>query len=246
MNIDILAQQIKIVLCNTSHNGNIGSTARAMKTMGIYDLTLVEPKITPDDHAIALASNAADIVINAKILDSLEEAIANSTLAIALTARRRENSQELQTPKQIMPEVINHLSQGNHVSFVFGTERTGLSISQLERCNRMVTIPGNPEYFSLNLAQAVQIICYELYSSFNSDISHLKNASIPATLADNAGVLSHLDELLTQLNYYKHKNSERTLRRLQHIIYKAHLERHEIDLIRGILRGCGQALNKKP
>ncbi|MFN8770136.1 MAG: RNA methyltransferase [Neisseriaceae bacterium] len=234
-NLNIL-NSVRIVLCNTSHNGNIGSTARAMKTMGIYNLTLVSPQVLPDDHSIALASNAKDVVENATILSNLNEAISDTTLAVALTARRREYNQDLMNPRQIMPEVLDTLQKGEKVAFVFGTEKSGLTIEQLELCNRMVTIPGNPQYFSLNLAQAVQIICYEVYSNLDSNLSHLMNEVKQATIADNIGILNHLDKILLKLNYYKNKNHEITLRRLRNVIHRARLEREDVDLIRGILK----------
>ena len=227
--------KINIILCNTSHSGNIGSAARSMKTMNVKNLILVAPIVLPDDHSIALASNAADVVENVRILDSLDDAIKDSTLVIGLTARRREFSQKLQTPKEIVGEIFEALERNEKVSFVFGAEKTGLSIAQLTKCNRLVTIPGNPEYFSLNLAQAVQIICYELYSTYNPNLSHLKNTANLATNADNVGVVNHLNQILEKLDWFKHKNIERTKNNLQRIIYKANLEREEVDLLRGIL-----------
>jgi tRNA/rRNA methyltransferase len=236
---DIL-NNVTVVLCNTSHTGNIGSVARAMKTMGLYKLILVEPKVLPDDHSIALASNAAEVVANATIVDNLFEAIKNTTVAVALTARRREFNTNLQTPRQIMPEILSIINKQQQVALVFGAEKTGLTISQLEQCNRLVTIPGNPEYSSLNLAQAVQIICYELYSSYNSNLDHLKDNHNLASIADNQGILTHLHQILHQIDY-KYKNETVTKRNLQKIIYKANLERPEVDLIRGIL---GKIANK--
>jgi tRNA/rRNA methyltransferase len=241
-NLDTL-NNIKIVLCNTSHNGNIGSAARAMKTMGIHNLILVSPQTLPDDHSLALSSNAKDVVENAKILDTLDEAIIDANIAIALTARQREFSQNLMTPKEIMPEVFDVLAHQGKVAFVFGSERAGLTIQQLEKCNRMATIPGNPQYFSLNLAQAVQIICYEIYSNFNPDLSYLISETKDATIADNLGVLNHLDKILSQLDFYKNKNYDRTIRKLRHIIHKANLEREEVDLLRGILNKIEQNIS---
>ncbi len=231
---------IKIVLCDTSHNGNIGSAARAMKTMGLTNLILVSPLIKPDDHSLALACNARDVVENALITNSLDDAINNATLTIAMTARKREFSDKLYTPKEITSEVFNTIACGEKVAFVFGAERTGLTINQLERCNRLVTIPGNPEYFSLNLAQAVQIICYEIYSTYNPNIDYLKRETVMSTANDNIGILNHLDQILKNIDYYKNKNASRVYRRLQKIIHKACLEREEVDLIRGILRKIEQ------
>ena len=231
-----LFQQIKIVLCNTTHQGNIGSAARAMKTMGLTKLILVDPKETPDDHALALSANARDIVDNAIILPTLSEAIANCHISIAMTSRRREFGNILYTPKEITPLIFDAMATNQNIAIVFGNEAKGLTIEQQELCNRLVTIPGNPEYFSLNLAQAVQIMCYELYSNYTPDINHLKNAVELANHDDTQKLLAHLDQILIKVDYYKNKNIERVRRHLQKIIHKSSLERQEIDLLRGILK----------
>lgn len=229
-----ILNNIRVVLCDTSHNGNIGSAARAMKTMGITDLYLVSPKTMPDDHSLALSCNAREVVTNAKIVDSLDDALLNTTLAFATTSRRREFNQHLFTPKEIIPEVFNAINKAEKIALVFGAEKTGLTIPQLEKCNRLLTIPGNPDYFSLNLANAVQIICYEIYANFNSDLSRLKADSTQmAKFEDNQGIISHLDTILSKIDFYK--NQDRTIRNLQNIINKANLTRDEVDLLRGIL-----------
>lgn len=230
-----ILSNIQIVLCNTSHPGNIGSAARAMKTMGIYNLVLVSPIAKPDDHSIALSCNAHDVVENCKIVDTLDEAIADSVLAVAMTGRKREFSHMLQTPKQIIPEIFSTIQSNAKISIVFGNEQSGLTIEQLEKCNRLVTIPGNPEYFSLNLAQAVQTMCYEIYSNYNPDVSWLQNEITLANEQDVQIVLNKLDGIMNKVDYYKNKNAERTLRRLQYILHKANLEREDVDLLHGIL-----------
>ena len=231
-----ILDNISIVLCNTTHNGNIGSAARAMKTMGLHKLVLVAPAVRPDDHSLALASNARDVLNNAWITDTLEQALHDTSLAYAMTSRKREFNSHLATPRESTPEIFAAINNNEKVSIVFGCERSGLTIEQLERCNRMITIPGNPEYFSLNLAQAVQIMAYEIYSSYSGSVNHLKTAVKKSSFADNQGILNHLDQILLSLNYYATKNPELTKRRLQNIIHKANLDREEVDLIRGILR----------
>jgi len=226
---------ITIILCNTSHTGNIGAAARAMKTMGLYNLTLVAPLVKPDDHSLALASNAKDVVKQARIVATLDEALVNTTLAFALTARKREFNQRLATPKDSISEIIATINNQQSIAIVFGGEKNGLTIEQLEKCNRMMTIPGNPEYSSLNLAQAVQIIAYEIFNNYNSSLTSLKKSVNLASFLDKQGVLHHLNSILHKIEFYKNKNELRTKRKLQHILNKAELEHNEIDLIRGIL-----------
>ena len=236
MNQNNIFKQIKIVLCNTTHQGNIGSAARAMKTMGITKLVLVAPKHAPDDHALALSANARDIIDNAITVPTLSDALVDCHITIAMTSRHREFSNRLYTPKEITPLIFESLHNNQKIAIIFGNEAKGLTIEQQELCNKLVTIPGNPEYFSLNLAQAVQIMCYELYSTYNPNIEHLKNSIEIATHNDTQKLLEHLDNILDKVDYYKNKNAVRVQRRLQQIIHKADLERDEIDLLRGILK----------
>ena len=234
---------ISIVLCNTTHNGNIGSSARAMKTMGLSNLILVSPDCHVDEYAYALASNARDVIENALILDSLEEALANTTVSYALTSRKREFNHHISNPELSVKEMLIHANQNEKIAIVFGCERAGLTISQLEKCNRLITIPGNPDYLSLNLSQAVQIISYEIYKHFNGSIEHLKTPTKKATFADNQGVLLQIEHVLSSTDYYQHKNKKMVDRRLQNIINKANLNREEVDLIRGML-SCFKTRNQ--
>lgn len=227
---------IEIILCNTSHPGNIGSAARAMKTMGLYNLTLVEPITQPDDHSLALACNAKDVVENCTISDNLKHAIQDSQLVIAMTGRKREFNDRLMTPKEIVPEILTAIHNNEKVSIVFGNEQNGLTIEQQECCNRLVTIPGNPEYCSLNLSQAVQIMCYEIYSTYNPNVDYYRNPVDRVTELDIQHLLNNLDQTLQKIDFYQHKNPERTLRRLQNVFHKAELEREEADLLHGIIR----------
>lgn len=231
-----LLNNIQIVMCNTSHPGNIGSAARAMKTMGLHNLSLVAPLVMPDDHSLALSCNAKDVVENCKIIDNLDTAIADSHIVIAMTGRKREFNDRLHSPKEIIPEIFSTIQNKEQVSIVFGNEQNGLTIEQLGKCNRLVTIPGNPKYFSLNLSQAVQIMCYEIYSNYNPNLEFLQNPVKRATEKDIQHLLSSFDDILVKSDYYQHKNVERVNRRLQNILHKAELEREESDLLNGILK----------
>jgi tRNA/rRNA methyltransferase len=234
---------INIVLCNTSHHGNIGASARAMKTMGLYNLTLVAPLSPPDDHSMALACNAQDVIKTAIITNDLDQVLANKHLAIALTSRKREFNHKLATPKEIVPEILNAVQAQQQVALIFGNEQHGLTIEQLEKCNRLVTIPGNPEYSSLNLAQAVQIMAYEIYSTFNPKLEHLVNPVQKANLGDTNYLLNSLDQIMQFSGYYKNKNISRVLRQVQKILHKADLERNEADLLHGILNSIKKSGN---
>lgn len=229
-------KNIIIILCNTSHNGNIGSAARAMKTMDIHNLVLVDPIALPDDHSLALACNAADIVKKIQIVKTLDEALIDCTIAVGMTSRKREFASHLNTPKEIVPEILDQINNHNKIAIVFGSEKNGLTIEQLEKCNRVVTIPGNPEYFSLNLAQAVQIMCYEIYSNYNPSIEPLKQIKNISSISDNQGILEHINQILIKSNFYNNKNQKQTQRRIQNILHKAQLERQDVDLIRGMLK----------
>lgn len=239
---------IKIVLCNTSHQGNIGAAARAMKTMGIYNLVLVNPITKPDDHAIALASNAADVVTNATILNNLDEALSDTSLSFAMTARKRELCKTLFTPKESVKPILEATQSGQKVAIIFGSEKNGLTVEELEKCNRMITIPANPTYSSLNIAQAIQIVCYEIFSnSYNDSDSEYLNDFKPfiklASFEANQGLLNHLKHILHTTNFYK--NLKQTNRKLQHIIAKSSLEQDDIDLLRGILKHLDKKSSKE-
>lgn len=241
-----LLDNIQIVLCNTSHPGNIGSAARAMKTMGLTKLTLVSPVANPDDHSLALSCNARDVVTNCRIVATLEEAIADSHIAIAMTGRKREFSAKLQTPKEIIPEILGAINSALKISIVFGNEQSGLTIEQQELCNRLVTIPGNPKYFSLNLAQAVQIMCYEIYSNYQPNLEQLINPIVTiATQQDMHYLLKTIDNTIEISGFYNAKNEERVLRRIQNILHKAELTREETDLLHGIFNKITKELNGK-
>lgn len=165
MTAAISLESISIVLVKTSHPGNVGSVARAMKTMGLNDLRLVEPKtkeICMAEEAVSLASGATDVLEQARVYDSLPDALADRSVAFALSARLRDLGPHLQSPQEAAREALSLTESGIGAAFVFGAERTGLSNEELLVCNRQVTIAANPLYSSLNLSQAVQIVAYAL------------------------------------------------------------------------------------
>ncbi|GHD70038.1 RNA methyltransferase [Jeongeupia chitinilytica] len=228
--------RFRVVLSHTSHPGNIGSAARAMKTMGLTRLYLVNPKEFPSEVAVSLASNAHDLLDNAVVVGSMAEALAGTTLQVAMTARRRELAQPLQTPRQLVPELIAEAQHGGEIALVFGTEMSGLTIDEVQLCNRRVTIPTNPDYSSLNLAQAVQVLCYELRASLLDDVSYLEEQR---TLASHEYIelfYRHLEETLTTIGFLRPKAPKRLMPRLRRMYQRIGLEQEEVDILRGILR----------
>lgn len=248
--------RIHIVLSRTSHPANIGSAARAMKTMGLSRLTLVSPNLmatpmTPKpsvfcpeaaagfqlpEESFILASGAADVLENARIVADLDEALADTVISCALTSRRRELSAPLQTPRELTPELLQAAQNGFQVALVFGNETFGLSIDEVQRCNRLLTISGNPAYFSLNLAQAVQVVCYEIFSQTGVRMTQLQAEAAPATHAQVAGMVAHLESVMQELDFFRRRNGERMIRRLHSLFARAEPSAEDIDLLRGFFR----------
>ena len=255
---------IRIVLSRTSHPANIGAAARAMKTMGLTQLTLVAPNImatpmTPEppefiaEHAAAfrlpeesfvLSSGARDVLERAQIVATLPEALAGTTLSCALTSRRRELTTPLQTPRQLAPSLLAAAQAGQRIALVFGNETYGLSIDEVQQCNRLMTIAGNPDYFSLNLAQAVQVVCYELFSQTHQDMSHLIPERNLATADQVAGMVRHMEQAMEQLDFFRKRNQERMVRRLHSLFSRADTTTEDIDILRGFFNMVQQKTQK--
>ncbi|WP_434779788.1 RNA methyltransferase [Neisseria sp. Ec49-e6-T10] len=249
-------QNISIVLCRTSHPANIGAAARAMKTMGLTKLTLVSPNLMvtpmtehphvfrPEDpsaftlpeESFILASGAKDVLEEAIIVSSLADAIKDCTLCCALTSRKRELTASLQTPREAMPELLQAAQNDQKVALVFGNETFGLSIEEVTQCNRLITINGNPDYFSLNLAQAVQVISYELMSQVDLDMDYLKQETDLATREQVQGLIGHMQDTMNQLNFFERRNAERLMRRMHSLFDRADISKEEIDILRGFFK----------
>lgn len=229
-------KNIRVILARPSHPGNIGSAARAMKTMGLTRLYLVEPKCFPDPEADTLASGAVDVLQHAVVVPTLADALADVSVACALTSRRRELSTPLSTPRETAPELMARARDGEQVALVFGNETFGLSIDEVEQCNRLVTVPGNPDYFSLNLAMAVQVMTYELFSHSGVTVDYLKPEDRSATLAEVESFCQHLECALDDVGYLERRNGERLMRRMRTLFNRAGLLREEIDILRGFFK----------
>lgn len=230
----------RIILINTSHPGNIGAAARAMKTMGFSDLVLVNPKRFPAAEAGMMAAGADDILANARVVKTLDEAIDDCTLVLGSSARDRSLAWPLINPAQAA-EII--LQSGGKAAILFGQEDKGLKNEELQRCHYHVQIPANPAYSSLNVAQAVQVMTYQLrmsYEKLDSSIfgNDIVAAGYDAELADDKTMelfFQHLDETLHQLKFISTENPNRILPRLRRVFHRAKPDVTEVNILRGIL-----------
>ncbi len=241
MNGDIALDRIRIVLSHTSHPGNIGAAARAMKTMGLSRLVLIEPASFPDPVAEARASGANDILENARVVASLEEALEGTVLSAAVTARRRERSVPIRTARDAAPELVAFAGTGD-VALVFGTETSGLTNEEVERCSMPVSIPANPAFSSLNLGSAVQLLCYELRMAALSPTPPAEPLPDLATFEEVEGFHRHLERAMTASGFYDPANPKRLLQRLRRLFGRIRLEKEEVNILRGIVA----ALERKP
>lgn len=224
-------------MINTTHPGNIGGAARAMKNMGLSDLALVEPKEFPSGDAIARASGADDLLDQARVSGSLEEAIADCELVIGASARLRSISWPQLDPRECAAKVAGTNAR---TAILFGREHSGLTNEELERCNYLLHIPCNPEFSSLNVAAAVQVVAYELYQALNAETSAsetaIGDADVPATREQLESFFTHLETTLRDIGYlHATKHEMSILRRLRRIYNRAELEQKELHLLRGIL-----------
>jgi tRNA (cytidine32/uridine32-2'-O)-methyltransferase len=241
-----MLSRVRIVLVETSHPGNIGAAARAMKTMGLSQLVLVSPLKFPDAEATFRATGADDLLANAVVVNELKEALTGCDWVIGASVRQRKLSRPIYDPK-ICAEKIRDELKGN-IAIVFGRESSGLTNEELSLCHDQVSIPTNPDFSSLNLASAVQVICYELRMAMLSggDSIELKESvADPLANADEvAGFYDHLHSTLLQLHFLDAKQPKRLMERLHLLFNRAHLTKTELNILRGILRSIENALKK--
>lgn len=227
--------RIRVVLSRPSHPGNIGAAARAMKTMGLSRLTLVNPQQFPDVEASARASGARDVLDNAVVCASLSEALAGTVMAAALTSRRRELCAPPRWAAEAMEELLAATAQGE-VAVVFGNETYGLSNEEVALCSRAVTIPANPDYTSLNLGAAVQVICYELRRQALGPMPPLPQAvGEAAPHEDVERLIAHFEQAMTGSGFLDPAAPRRLIPRLRRLFGRAGLEREEVAILRGML-----------
>lgn len=233
---------IRIVLVGTTHPGNIGAAARAMKNMGLRDLVLVEPKIFPSAEAIARAAGADDLLAAARVCGTLEEAIADCALVIGASARLRTIPWPQLTPRECARKVAEHPVK---TAILFGREHSGLSNEELERCHYLLHIPCDSEFSSLNVAAALQVVTYEIFVAAQSEPIAEKPMSPPATADQMASFYRHLEDTLHDIRFlHEKKSSPSLMRRLRRIFNRARLEQKEIHILRGILNAIQRQLKR--
>ncbi|MDO9107010.1 MAG: RNA methyltransferase [Methylovulum sp.] len=233
-----MLSHIKIVLVETTHPGNIGAVARAMKNMTMTNLWLVAPKVFPSAEATARASGADDVLAAATVCQSLQEAIADCQLVIGASARCRTISWPEMTPRECARLCAVSGSYPS-VAIVFGRENSGLKNHELDLCHYLLRIPCNAEYSSLNIAAAVQVVCYELFvaAGVQESIPVGDKGECPlATMAQMESFYAHLYEALTDIGFMHPDKSKSIMRRLRRIYNRSRLDTKELDILRGILR----------
>lgn len=229
-----MLDNIRVVLVNTSHPGNIGSAARAMKTMGIHDLVLVDPVEPPDGRATAMAAGAVDVLANLRIVGTLAEAVADCGLVIGSSARSRTLDWPMLDPRQAGAKSIAEASQ-HKVALVFGRERTGLTNDELQQCHYHVCIPANPEYSSLNLAMAVQTICYEVRMHSLADKPQASPDESYPQQQDLDRFYVHLEQILLQVNFLRADHPGNVMSKLRRLFNRVRPDSQELNILRGIL-----------
>jgi tRNA (cytidine32/uridine32-2'-O)-methyltransferase len=231
------ASRIRIVLVGTQHPGNIGSAARAIKTMGLSRLVLVEPERYPHRDADALAAGADDVLAGAAVFASLADAVADCRLVLGCTARDRRIALRQWTPREAAAQAVGTAREQGEVALLFGRERTGLSNEELQLCHAAVHIPANPEYSSLNLAMAVQVLAYELRMALLAEAQAPapERRGSPASHAQMEGLFAQLADTLDAIDFHKGRAPDSAMRKLRRLFLRAGLDEREVRLLRGVL-----------
>lgn len=242
--------RIRIVLSHPSHPGNIGAAARAMKTMGLSQLVLVAPRRFPDDEATARASGAADVLAQARVCATLEEALAGTLLVAGMTARRRDLAAPFHWAREGAAKLIAgmHTAQGQgdyDVALLFGNETAGLSNDELAHCHLGIMIPANPDYSSLNLGAAVQLMSYELRLAAAAPGEPPCGESLPASHDEVEGLHAHLERVAIATGFLDPAQPKRLMPRLRRLFARARLEHEEVSILRGFLSTIEQPKRRK-
>ncbi len=229
---------ISIVMVETTHQGNIGAAARAMKNMGLYRLVLVNPQCALDGSAYARASGADDVLAEAARVESLKEAVSDCSLVVGTTARVRTLVWPGLTPNSLA-EKLDEMPPEEEAAIVFGREHSGLTNEELQHCHYSLTIPTNPEFSSLNVASSIQVICYEIFSRHQQSLpaeprpkSRLESRARAEQLE---GFFEHLEQVLVSLQFLDKDNPRQIMKRLRRLYQRAEPSQNEVNILRGIL-----------
>jgi tRNA/rRNA methyltransferase len=243
-----LFSRLRFVLVETSSSGNIGAAARALKNMGFSDLVLVKPRFEDaltQDQAIAFASGAQDVLQSARIVESIDEALEGCNYAAAVSARLREFSPPIVAPRKLALQLA--AESDLRAALVFGSERYGLPNAIVEKCNVLINIPADPDYASLNLAQAIQVVAYECRMAALPDGQDARQGldqqgsvigfqGEAASLAQIDGMFAHLEQALTAIDFLSPDNPRKLMPRLKRLFSRTQLETEEVNILRGIAR----------
>lgn len=235
-------QNLRVVLVEPSHPGNIGGAARAMKTMGFADLALVRPKRFPDPQAEWRAAGATDVLDAARVFDSVEDAIADCAVVAGTSARRRRIPLPVDSAAEFAARIAAQGAGDKPFAVLFGREDSGLTNEELERCTRHVAIPAHPGYPSLNLAMAVQVVCYELYQAL-APLGDAPPWDRRLASADElAGFYAHLEEVLVAIEFEDPSAPRRTMTRLKRLFGRVEADETEVAILRGVLTHVQRAI----
>lgn len=243
-------KNIRIVLIETSHPGNIGAAARAMKNMHLQDLVLVNPQEYPSGKARARAAGAVDVLESAHVVTNLDQALADCSLVFGASARERRLGISLVDPRQAAAQIVSH-GHDEKVAILFGREKCGLSNEELERCHYHIHIPSNEEYSSLNIAASVQVISYELHMALRGDQPArtsnkvIDAAERPATVENMERMYQHMELVLIKLGMIYPDNPMLLMRRIRNLYNRAAMDQREVKMQRGILTAIDKLHKQK-
>ncbi|MGH8528989.1 MAG: RNA methyltransferase [Nevskiales bacterium] len=235
---------IRVVLLATSHPGNIGAAARAAKVMGVSEFWLVAPKRFPSPEADAMASGALDVLARAKVVNSLAEAVTDCQWVVGTSARRRWFNDIPLSPRGFAEQACA-MREGEHVALVFGRERIGLTNEEVDLCHALVEIPANPEYSSLNVANAVQVLCYELRVAALAGVAGEDKRHYP-TAEEIENFYEHLQKVLLKTGFLDPGNPRHLMRRLRQLYGRIRMDENELSILRGILTSVETPKKRRP
>ncbi|WP_256206555.1 tRNA (cytosine(32)/uridine(32)-2'-O)-methyltransferase TrmJ [Pseudomonas sp. BAY1663] len=254
--ISVSLQNIRVVLVNTSHAGNIGGVARAMKNMGLSRLVLVDPEDFPSPHAVARASGATDILDAAQVVATLEEALVGCSLVLGTSARDRRIPWPLLDPRECGAASVEQAASGGEVALVFGREYAGLTNEELQRCQFHVHIPSDPEFSSLNLAAAVQVLSYEVRMAWlaaegrPTKMEKLETTAMldaqPVTMDELEHYFGHLEQTLVDIGFLDPEKPRHLMPRLRRLYGRSGISKLEMNILRGILTETQKAARGEP